>query len=46
MKNEKLPDLEIYIVKLKYTDTTSPFKMEIRFVYTEVNAYKDSKILS
>ena len=30
MKNDKLFDLEIYIVKLKYNDTTPPFKMEIR----------------
>ena len=47
-------DLEIYYVKLKCTDinfikaicgnTTPPFKMEIRFVYTEGNACEDTKI--
>ena len=31
----KLFDLGIYIVKLNYTDTTPPFEMEIRIVYTE-----------
>ena len=49
----KLFDLEIYYVKLKYTDidfikaiygnTTAPFKMEIRLVYTEENVSKDTK---
>ena len=41
--DNKLFDLEIYIVKLKYTDTTTPFKMEIRLVYTEGNVCKDTK---
>ena len=46
--------LEIYYVKLKYTDinfikaiygnTTPPFKMEIRFVYTEGYVCKDTKM--
>ena len=36
-------DLEIYIVKLKYTDTILPFKMEIRIVYTEENVCKNIK---
>ena len=43
MKNSKLFDLEIYIVKLKYTDTTPSFKMEIRIVCTEGNVSKDTK---
>ena len=43
MKNDKLFDLEIYIVKLEYTATTTPFKMEIRIVYTEWNVCKDTK---
>ena len=29
MKNDKLFDLEIYVDKLKYTDTVPPFIMEI-----------------
>ena len=36
-------DLEIYIVKIKYADTTPLFKMEIRLVYTEENVCKDTK---
>ena len=46
-------DLEIYNVKLKYTDInsikaicgnpTSPFKMEIRLAHTEVNVCQDIK---
>ena len=43
MKNDKLFDLKIYIVKLKYTITTPPFKMEIRIVYTKVDVCKDIK---
>ena len=43
LKHDKLFDLEIYIVKLKYTDTTTPLKMEIKLVYTEGNFHKDRK---
>ena len=43
LKNAQLFDLEIYIVKLKYTDTTPPFQMEFRLVYTEGNVCKDTK---
>ena len=43
LKNDKLFDLEIYIVKLKYTDTIPAFKMEIRIFYTEGNVCKDIK---
>ena len=43
MKNSKLFDLEIYIVKLKYTDTAPYFTMEIRIVCTEGNVCKDTK---
>ena len=43
MKNDKLFHLEIYIVKLKFADTTAPFKMECRLVYTKVNVCKDTK---
>ena len=33
-----------YILKKNcYTDTTPPFKMEIRLVYTEGNVCKDTK---
>ena len=39
----KLFGLEIYNVKLKYTDTILSFKMEIRVVYTEGNVCKDTK---
>ena len=49
----RLFDLEIYNVKLKYTNINSikgicgnptpAFKMEIRLVYTEGNACKDTK---
>ena len=46
MKNEKLFDLEIFIVKMKYTDTTRPFKVKIRLVYTKENVYKIQKIIS
>ena len=35
--------LEIYAAKLKYTDTTPLFKMEIRLIYTEGNVCKDTK---
>ena len=35
--------MEIYIVKLKYANTTTPFKMEIRLVYTDGNVCKDAK---
>ena len=31
---------------MKYTDTTPPFKMEIRIAYTEGNVCKDIKIMS
>ena len=47
----KLFDLEIYNVKLKYTDInfikavcgnpTPPLKMEIRLAHTDVNVYQD-----
>ena len=40
LQKEKLLDLETYIVELKYTDTTPPFKMEIRVAYTEGNVCK------
>ena len=43
MKNGKLFDLEIYIVKLTYADTAPSFKMEIRIVYSEGNVCKDTK---
>ena len=43
MKNDKLFDLEIDIVKLKYADNTPSFKMEIGSVYTEGNVCKDTK---
>ena len=43
MKNGKLFDLEIYNVKLKYTYTTTPFKMGIRLVYITGNVCKDTK---
>ena len=43
LKTDNLFDLEIYIVKLKYTHTIPPFKMEIRIVYTEGNVRKDTK---
>ena len=46
MKNEKLFDLQIFIVKLKYTDITRPFKMEIKLVLIKGNVCKDSKIMS
>ena len=36
-------DLEIFIVKLQYTDTIPPLRMEIRIVYTEGNVCKDTK---
>ena len=52
LKNDKLFDLEIYDVKLKYTEInfikaicgnpTLPFKMEIRLAYTEDNVCKDT----
>ena len=29
-----------------YTDTTNPFKTEIRIVYAEENLYKDTKVMS
>ena len=45
MKNEKLFDLQIFIVKLKYTDITRPFKMEIKLLI-KGNVCKDSKIMS
>ena len=35
--------LEIHIAKLKYTDTTPPFQMEIRLVHTEENVCKDTE---
>ena len=43
MKNDKLFDLESFIVKLKYADTTRPFKMEIRHVYIEGNVCEDTE---
>ena len=43
MKNDKLFDLEIYIVKLEYTDTSPPFEMEILIFYTEGNVCKYTK---
>ena len=53
MQNNKLFDLENYNVKLKCPgvnvieaiceNLTPPFKMEIRFVYTEGNVCKDTK---
>ena len=43
MKNDKLSDLENYIVQLKYTDTTPLFKMGVRLAYTESNVCKDTK---
>ena len=57
MKNDKLFDLEIWNIKLKYTkinfikvicgNPTLPFKMEIRLVYTEAEVYvKIQKIMS
>ena len=52
-ENDKLFDLEIYIVELRHTDinfiiaiyrnTTPLFKMEIRLAYTERNVWKDTK---
>ena len=33
----------MYIAKLKYTDSTPPFKMEIRNIYIEGNVCKDTK---
>ena len=39
-------DLEIYIFKLKYTDTTLHFKTEIRLFHTEGNMYKDHELQS
>ena len=43
LQNEKIFHLGIYIVELVYTDTSPPFKMEIRIVYTEANVCKDTK---
>ena len=43
MKNDKLFDLGIYIAKLKNIDTTPPFKIEIRLVYTEGNVCRYTK---
>ena len=53
MKNDKLFDLQIYNIKLKYIDInfikaicenhTPPFKMEIRLVYAEGNMFEDTK---
>ena len=43
LKNDKSFDLEIYIVKLKYIDTTPPFEEWIRLVYTEGNVCKNTR---
>ena len=43
LKIDSLFHLEIYIVKLKYTDTIPPFKIEVRIAYTEGNVCKDIK---
>ena len=53
MENNKLFDLEIYSIKLKYTDINfnkaicgnpnPPFKMEFRFVHKDGNVCKDTK---
>ena len=43
MKSDKLFDLEIFVLKMKHTDTTRPFKVEIRLVYIEGNVCKDTK---
>ena len=53
MKNYKLFDLEIFYVKLKYSNinfikaicgnATPPFKMEIRLVYTGGNMRKNTE---
>ena len=40
LKNDKCFDFEIYIIKLNNTDTTPPFKMEIRLVCAEGNVCK------
>ena len=46
MKNGKLFDLEIFIVKMKYTDTTRPLKVKIRLVYSKGNVCKIQKTIS
>ena len=43
MKNAKLFDWEIFIVKLFHCYTTRSFKMEIRLVYIEGNVCKYTK---